>query len=353
MCFSKLSLSVFAFLAYFAGLTRQLLSDRGVDVVTEGRYADWEVSLTQIKEAGDFCAWPFYCAALDAEQQDRSMDATIQNKTFLDSLKFRINSEGVKYMLLGGGCSTRRATRAFKQLYADDLKYVSFSHELARVYRHLRRMECEPEFIRNFMTSVSDSEVDPGGWGLLFAKSFLEGLHSRPSLAKAVGKLQRSTTSKYIMLGSNTGNEAFYAHFGLGVPRVLGVDINCDLVAAANEVKSELAADGIDFMCSDALDFDYTCQDISIVYIDDDGWDEDVLHRLTTKLDAEVARGTLVISWQAYLSLPHWKELKGFPLDATWTIGLDEAEASAVRVHLWRKETPRAISDLSCGRDEL
>ena len=170
-----------------------------------------------------------------------------------------------------------------------------------------------------------------------------EGRAARQALHAHVAQMQRApdAAAGVLVLGANVGSEAIVLHWALGGrARVVGVELLPHLVAVAREVQAEHLSPGVDdggasaapleFRCGDALELDVAEAvphgelALTLVYADDDSWDDALVNALYAKLARELPAGarTLLVSWHgasaATANATEWALLGGFPVDASW-----------------------------------
>ena len=152
-------------------------------------------------------------------------------------------------------------------------------------------------------SGVGEGELDEYSsenysWGTMFYHGFLQMLSGHPRVLSAVA-MARQTGDALIVMGSNTGNEVFYAALGLGV-RARGYEIVCPLVRAAQDITRDVVTSAQDrkrirFECADALRADVS--DARVVYLDDDSWDFELVSAMFAKLERELPHGAVVLGW--------------------------------------------------------
>ena len=168
---------------------------------------------------------------------------------------------------------------------------------------------------------------------------------ARRALHAHVAQMQRApdATAGVLVLGANVGSEAMLLHWALsGRARVVGVELLPHLVAIAREVQAahlrpQAGADDaaapaapLEFRCGDALDIDVaeavprSSSALTLIYVDDDSWDDALVSAVYAKLSRELPAGrrTLLVSWHgasaATANATEWALLGGFPVDASW-----------------------------------
>jgi hypothetical protein len=173
----------------------------------------------------------------------------------------------------------------------------------------LRSLECSAPFVRETLAGI-DASVDASNgrdargvamsvsnfsFGAFCAHAFA-ALLADARVARALARLRRGAGAEaFYVLGSNTGNEAFYVGL-LAAVRTVGVEIQCNLVARAEALRVAHAPSAdVAFQCADALRADVG--DAGAVYVDNDAWDDALTRCLWEKLACELPDGALVIAW--------------------------------------------------------
>jgi len=256
--------------------------------------------------------WPFYCAVWNAEA----------------------SSAGV-------GKADSHYNNAWRE---EQSQLAATKGSLARVIKQLREHECSSGFILSQLKTFfskpkpavkeeavvlvaagapssnppfrySPSNYQYGTFFFTGFRALMESAVVQPHVARA-----KEHGLRFVVLGSNVGNEAIYGALGYGLDTT-GYEIICGLVEAGkkalkdNEIAPAQAT--INLVCADALRSDLT--DTGIVYIDNEAWDEFLTLKIYDSIAKKLAPGAIVIGWK-HVSVAggHWESLGAVPVPASW-----------------------------------
>ena len=259
-------------------------------------------------QLGDFCSgfatWPYYCAVLErpldnASRWRQSGHVTTRHLPPLPAALLTWDAILVVDIL--------RDMFAAERAFLED--EAQTPPALRAVVRALRRLECSAEFVRATLEGIDASSdasrrrdasgvamsISNFSFGTFCLHAFARLLRD-PRVARAVARIRRGGGDEaFFVLGSNTGNEAFYIAL-LERVRVVGVEIQCELVARAEALRvAHAPRSPLAFRCADALSVDV--RHAGAVYVDNDAWDDELTRCVWEKLACELPRGALVIAW--------------------------------------------------------
>ena len=282
------------------------------------------------------CIWPFYCSRILGMQHTEAIwSHTLSNATFLASLPETFNIDA---MMASGGCSSIDAELRLQDWIKDTEGFFLASNysTIRAAEEAVRHAECDAKYVAAWLQTMGHMEqsegANPGPYGIVFARSFVDTLRMHPALRQQLAKLRRDgNEGAFVVVGSSTGMECVYARIALGVRRVMGVELSCEAVTLARQIAMDTLTteerDGLEYRCADAYDVDFD-RDVPggalLTYIDDAGWDAPELSRLASKLDRELPPSAAIIAWQLSMKgLPCWKQSRRAALRATWAMAMD------------------------------
>jgi len=226
----------------------------------------------------------------------------------------------------------------YNNAWSAEAKVLSSKPGMSKVIQKLRQEECASSFIISQLKTFFDRKVESadrnGGletqtqyryspsnyqYGTFFFTGFqvlFESDTIKPYVERA-----HENGSRFVVLGSNLGNEAIYGALGYDLDTT-GYEILCGLVdvgknaLSGNDLGSDVAP--IDLVCSDALKADL--KDTSIVYVDNEAWDEYLTISLYKGMAEKLDPGAVVIGWKetSIIKDGFWENLGTVAVPASW-----------------------------------